>query len=437
MSANKGKRRNPRLAALSALSDVLDDGQNLTDSGAFSRLDDKRDYALARHLAYGVLRWLGALDWLAGELLEKPLKRRDQDVVRLIWLGLQQLWHDQVASHAAVNETAGCARLIGKPWAVGLINAVLRRFQREQAGLLRRLQDTEQRFAHPDWLREAIQADWPDHWQAILDANNRKAPMWLRINRRRDGVENLLAELVAAGYTFNEHPYAADAVSIDPASGVEQLPGFAEGRFSVQDPAAQLAKDLLAPRPGEHVLDACAAPGGKTAHLLESCTKLDLLALDRQAGRAEKIRQSLARLGLRADIRVADASSSDEWWDGKPFDKILLDAPCTATGVIRRHPEIKWLRKPEQVNKSVQAQRALLAALWPLLKPGGSLVYATCSVLKCENSQQIQHFLAQHPDASDQTPAVEWGLVEPRGRQVLPGEAQMDGFFYAVLRKSA
>jgi len=437
LSANNAKRRNPRLAALSALSDVLDGGQNLTDSGAFSRLDDKRDYALARHLAYGVLRWLGALDWLAGELLEKPLKRRDRDVVRLIWLGLQQLWHDQVASHAAVNETAGCARLIGKPWAVGLINAVLRRFQREQAGLLKRLQDTEQRFAHPDWLLEAIKADWPDHWQLILEANNQKAPMWLRVNRRRDDVDTLRAELLAAGYTLNEHPYAADAVSIDPASGVEQLPGFAEGRFSVQDPAAQLARDLLLPRTGEHILDACAAPGGKTAHLLETCTGLDLLALDRQAGRAEKIHHTLERLGLRADIKVADASSSDEWWDGKPFDKILLDAPCTATGVIRRHPEIKWLRTPEQVDKAVLTQRALLAALWPLLKPGGSLLYATCSVLKCENSQQIQHFLAQHPDASDQMPAVEWGLVEPCGRQVLPGEAQMDGFFYAVLRKSA
>lgn len=437
MSKSSGKQRNPRLAALAALSEVLDKGHNLAECGAFSRLDDKRDYALARHLAYGTLRWLGALDWLAGELLEKPLKKRDRDVVRLIWLGLQQLWHDQVASHAAVNETAACARLIGKPWAVGLINAVLRRFQREQAALLKRLQVTEQRFAHPAWLLEAIRSDWPQHWQAILEANNHKAPMWLRINRQRGDIAALRADLVEAGHTLGDHPHAADAISIEPASGVEQLPGFAEGRFSVQDPAAQLARDLLAPRPGQRVLDACAAPGGKTAHLLESCPDLELLALDRQAGRVEKIHHTLARLGLRASVKAADATKTDEWWDGRPFDSILLDAPCSATGVIRRHPEIKWLRTAAQVEKAVQTQRALLTALWPLLKPGGRLLYATCSVLKCENSSQIRHFLVQCPDAFAQTPAVEWGLVEPLGRQVLPGDAQMDGFFYAVLRKSA
>jgi 16S rRNA (cytosine967-C5)-methyltransferase len=437
LSKSGGKQQNPRLAALAALSDVLDGGDNLADSGAFAKLADKRDYALARHLAYGVLRWLGALEWLAGELLEKPLKKRDRDIVRLICLGLQQLWHDQVASHAAVNETAGCARLIGKPWAVGLINAVLRRFQREQGTLLKRLQGTDHRFAHPAWLLAAIKADWPGHWQLILDANNQKAPMWLRINQRHGDAGALRAELAANGYTLNDHAYAPAAISIEPAAGVEQIPGFSEGWFSVQDPAAQLAKDLLAPRPGERVLDACAAPGGKTAHLLESCPGLDVLALDRQAPRVEKIHLTLERLGLQASVKLADATASETWWDGKPFDKILLDAPCTATGVIRRHPEIKWLRTPGQVEKAVQTQQDLLTALWPLLKPGGSLLYATCSILKCENSSQIRRFLAQHPDAFDQTPAVEWGLAEPLGRQILPGEAQMDGFFYAVLRKSA
>jgi 16S rRNA (cytosine967-C5)-methyltransferase len=437
LSKSSGTAQNPRLAALAALSEVLDAGCNLADGKAFTPLDDKRDIAFSRHLAYGVLRWLGALDWLAGELLEKPLKKRDQDVVRLIWLGLQQLWHDQVASHAAVNETAGCARLIGKPWAVGLINAVLRRFQREQAVFLARLQDTEHRFAHPAWLLGKIRADWPEQWQAILEANNQKAPMWLRINRRHADDAAWRQELAAAGYALSGHPHAADAVCISPAAGVEQIPGFAGGRFSVQDPAAQLARDLLAPRPGERILDACAAPGGKTAHLLESCPDLDVVALDRQPERADKINQTLARLGLRASVKAADAAASDTWWDGKPFDKILLDAPCSATGVIRRHPEIKWVRSVQQVEAAVHAQRALLAALWPLLKPGGRLLYVTCSILKCENSQQIRYFLAQHADAIAQTPAVEWGLGEPFGRQILPGEAQMDGFFYAVLRKSA
>ena len=437
MSRTSNRRQNPRMAALAALSDVLDDGRNLGDSEAFSQIKDKRDYAFARHLAYGVLRWLGALQWLTGELLEKSLKRKDRDVERLIWLGLQQLWHDQVASHAAVNETAGCARLIGKPWAVGLVNAVLRRFSRERAGLLESLAQSDQAYAHPQWLMEEIRHDWPGRWQAIMEANNQKAPLWLRINRQHGAGADLRRDLAAAGFEVAEHPFADGAISISPAAGVENIPGFAQGHFSVQDPAAQLARDLVQPVPGNRVLDACAAPGGKTAHLLETCPDLDLLALDKQAQRAEKIHQTLERLGLHGQVKVADASRATDWWDGKPFDKILLDAPCSATGVIRRHPEIKWLRTAGQVDAAVRVQQELLSALWPLLKPGGRLVYATCSILKRENSGQVQQFLTQHADATEQTPAVEWGLVEPLGRQVLPGEAQMDGFFYAVLHKSA
>jgi len=425
------------MAALAALSEVLDDGRNLAESKAFSGLSDRRDNAFARHLAYGVLRWLGALQWLAGELLQKALKHKDRDVERLIWLGLQQLWHDQAATHAAVNETAGCARLIGKPWAVGLVNAVLRRFLREQDELLDRLAQVDHAYAHPQWLSEEIQSDWPGYWQAVMDANNQKAPLWLRINRQRGADKDLRRDLVSAGFEVAGHPFAGDAISISPAAAVDNIPGFAKGHFSVQDPAAQLARDLVQPVPGDRVLDACAAPGGKTAHLLETCLDLDLLALDKQAQRAEKVHQTLERLGLHGNIKVADAITTSDWWDGKPFDKILLDAPCSATGVIRRHPEIKWLRTAGQVDTAVQAQRELLTALWPLLKPGGRLVYATCSILKRENSTQIQQFLARHGDATEQTPAVEWGLVEPLGRQILPGEAQMDGFFYAVLHKSA
>lgn len=432
-----GARHNPRLAALRALADVLDAGRGLDDSAAFSQLSDKRDYGLAKNLAYGVLRWLDALEWLAAELLDKPLKNRDRDINRLILIGLQQLWHDQTADHAAVNETAGCARLLGKAWAVGLVNAVLRRFQREQAQLLARLQRSRQGFAHPRWLLDEIRSNWPDNWQDIAEANNHKAPMWLRVNRRLADRATIQRELVEAGFEVARHPFATDALSINPAVGVEKVPGFAAGRVSVQDPAAQLAKDLLGAVAGERVLDACAAPGGKTAHLLESCPGLEVLALDRQTKRAEKIHQTLERLGLNADVRVADAAAPADWWDGVLFDRILLDAPCSATGVIRRHPEIKWLRDTAQVDRAVQTQQALLTSLWPLLKPGGKLVYATCSILRRENSGQIADFLSQHSDAKEQTPAVEWGLPEPSGRQILPGEAHMDGFFYAVLRKSA
>lgn len=437
MPKNKKNLQNPRIAALRAISEVLDSNRSLADSQALSRVRDNRDNALARHLAYGTLRWLKALEWLADELLAKPLKKREHDIQRLVFLGLQQLWHDQTASHAAVNETAECARLLGKPWAVGLINAVLRRFQREKEQLLESLEQTENRFAHPQWLLQEMQADWPGKWQTMAEANNQQAPLWLRINRQRADEAVLRNNLQTAGFEIHDHPYAADAISISPAVGVDKVPGFQMGWLSVQDPAAQLARDLLEPCAGEHILDACGAPGGKTAHLLETSPGIALTVLDRQQQRVEKIHQTLDRLGLAADVRVADAALTGDWWNGERFDKILLDAPCSASGVIRRHPEIKWLRTSEQVNSVVQTQSSLLTALWPLLKPGGRLVYATCSVLKRENNSQIQQFLEQHTDAIAEVPAVEWGTKESCGRQIIPGEALMDGFFYAVVRKSA
>lgn len=425
------------MAALQALSEVLDSNKNLVDSEALSQLRDSRDSAFARNLAYGVLRWLTALEWLAAELLSKPLKKRDHDIQRLVLLGLQQLWHDHTASHAAINETAECARLLGKPWAVGLINAVLRRFQREQEQLLNKLGQTQQRFAHPDWMLKEIQQNWPENWQAIVDANNLQAPLWLRINRLKADESTLDSDLQSAGFEVRNHPFARDAISISPAAAVSRIPGFEKGWLSVQDPAAQLARDLLDPQVGDRILDACAAPGGKTAHLLESCSSIALTALDKRAQRLEQVHQNLDRLGLKADTKVADAAAVEQWWNGDQFNKILLDAPCSATGVIRRHPEIKWLRSSEQVSAVVQTQFELLNALWPLLETGGILVYATCSVLKRENDQQIERFLAGQADASIANPAVEWGVAGSYGRQILPGEAQMDGFYYAVLHKSA
>jgi 16S rRNA (cytosine967-C5)-methyltransferase len=433
----KKNLQNPRIAALHALSEVLDENKNLGDSEALSRLSDSRDSALARNLTYGVLRWLSALEWLAAELLEKPLKKREVAVQRLVLLGLQQLWHDHTASHAAVNETAECARLLGKPWAVGLVNAVLRRFQREQESLLKKMQQAGKQFAHPDWLLQEIQKDWPEQWRDIIDENNQQAPLWLRINRQRADEAALRNELTGAGFEIGEHAFAHDAICISPPAAVARIPGFEKGWLSVQDPAAQLARDLLDPGPGDRILDACAAPGGKTAHLLESCEGIELTVLDRQPQRIEQVSQNLQRLGLNATTIAADAVETETWWKGERFHKILLDAPCSATGVIRRHPEIKWLRSSTQVDNVVQTQAGLLAALWPLLEPGGILVYATCSILKRENSQQIQRFLEQHTDAVAEVPVVEWGTAGPFGRQIMPGEAGMDGFFYAILRKPA
>ncbi len=437
MKIKQKARQNPRIAALLALAEVLDEHKSLADSTALSGLRDSRDSALARHLAYGVLRWLTALEWLAAQLFTKPLKQRDRDVRRLVLIGLQQLWHDQTASHAAVNETAECARLLGKPWAVGLVNAVLRRFQREQQTLLAGLDQHDARFAHPRWLRDEIRQDWPDQWQSIFDANNQQAPLWLRLNRQQVDEDVLRRQLQDAGFETTDHPYAKDALCITPAAAVAEIPGFEKGWLSVQDPAAQLARDLLAPQAGERILDACAAPGGKTAHLLESCPEIKLTVLDKQSSRVDQIHQNLQRLSLSADTLVGDAAAPEAWWNGEKFNKILLDAPCSATGVIRRHPEIKWLRSRDRVDAVVQTQATLLAALWPLLESGGVLVYATCSILKRENELQIQGFLEQHGDAERVNIAVDWGTELACGRQIMPGEVQMDGFFYAVLRKSA
>lgn len=436
MSKPKKHLQNPRIAAIHALSEVLDENKNLGDSEAILLLHDVRDNALARNLTYGVLRWLTALEWLAGELLTKPIKKREVEVQRLVLLGLQQLWHDHTASHAAVNETAECARLLGKPWAVGLINAVLRRFQREQDFFLNKMEQTGKQFAHPDWLLKEMQKDWPVQWRDIAESNNRQAPLWLRINRRKAIEATLRSDLTQTGFEIGEHVFARDAICISPAAAVAKIPGFDAGWVSVQDPAAQLARDVLDPRSGERILDACAAPGGKTAHLLESCEGIELTVLDKQAQRVELVNQNLQRLGLHAATIVADAADVASWWNGEKFHKILLDAPCSATGVIRRHPEIKWLRSSRQVDTVVESQAALLAALWPLLEPGGVLVYATCSILKRENSQQIHQFLEKHTDAVAEVPVVKWGTADTFGRQILPGEAQMDGFYYAVLRKS-
>jgi 16S rRNA (cytosine967-C5)-methyltransferase len=437
LSNKKKLMQNPRIAALGALSEVLDSNKSLADSEALSRLRDSRDNAFARHLAYGVLRWLTALEWLATELLVKPIRKRERDVQRLVLIGLQQLWHDRTASHAAINETAECARLLGKPWAVGLINAVLRRFQREQDQLLHKLEQRGQKYAHPGWMLEEIQHDWPDKWRSIVCANNAQAPLWLRINRQKADESELRKEIEAAGFEVEYHPFARDAICVRPPALVSKIPGFDRGWLSVQDPAAQLARDLLTPQNGDRILDACAAPGGKTAHLLESCPEIELIALDRQAKRLKQIHHTLDRLDLGTETILCDAADTEHWWNGQKFNKILLDAPCSATGVIRRHPEIKWLRTQDQVNSAAETQAGLLTALWPLLQAGGMLVYATCSVLRRENNQQIQTFLEQHPDAEADMPVVEWGIAEPFGRQIIPGEAQMDGFFYAVLRKSA
>lgn len=430
---------NARLAAVALLASVLDEGNNLGEEDQALNDLQPRDRAFARHLAYGALRWLSALQWLAGGLLNKPLKQKDRDIQRLVLLGLFQLWKDGDAPHAAINETAECARLAGKPWAVGLINAVLRRFQREQQARIAALEKTEERLAHPRWLLAMLKHDWPDNWESMAEANNEAPPLWLRLNAQQDP-EASIDRLQKDGLHCQRHPLLTTALRVDPPRSVDRLPGFSEGCFSVQDPAAQLAAGLLAPLPGQRVLDACAAPGGKTCHLLEFQPEVEVLAVDRSARRLKQVAENVQRLhlenGQHVTLSAQDAAQPETWWDKKPFDRILLDAPCTATGVIRRHPEIKWLRQPGQVDEAVLLQRTLLDRLWPLLDTGGMLLYATCSVLEQENSGQVKAFLQRHQDAEPISFDAEWGRNMNPGRQILPGEHGMDGFYYALLRKA-
>lgn len=398
--------------------------------------------ALLRLLCYGTLRWYPRLEALLDGLLDRPA--RDADIRALMLVGLYQLTDTAVAAHAAVAETVEAARHLGKPRAAGLVNAVLRRCQREAAGLLAGIEAIETaRFAHPAWLIERIRADWPDDWQAVLEAGNGPPPMWLRVNRRLSDAEAYLGELERSGNAAVSSAFAPDALRLLRAMPVQALPGFEAGRVSVQDAGAQLACDVVDARDGMRVLDACAAPGGKACHLLERTPGIaELVAVDRSAARLERLAQNLARLGLAATLRAADAMQTQQWWDGSAFDRILLDVPCSATGVIRRHPDIKLLRRPADIGRFAERQRALLDALWPLLAPGGRLVYASCSILETENAGVVAAFLAAQPQARaaggfNRVGGAAWGRARGPGTQILPGEADMDGFYYACLSKDA
>lgn len=429
---------NARAAALDILLGVLRDGRS-ADAGlaqVSTMLADARDVSFCRALVYGVLREHRRLAALRDQLLRSPLKTRDQDVAIAIELGLLQLMALDVKPHAAVSETVALARRRGKVWAAKLINAVLRRFQREQQALLAAVDtDPGVRWSAPDWLVAQLKQDWPEEWQALLAAQNARAAMTLRVNQRLTSVVDYQAELAAVGIEAKPLPGFADALVLAEPVAVDALPGFWQGRCSVQDGAAQLAAGLLAPKAGARVLDACAAPGGKSAHLLE-CSEIALLALDSDAGRLEKVTETLSRLQLSAHTQVADAGSPDDWWDGRQFDAILLDAPCSGTGVIRRHPDIKWLRRADDLARLEAGQKRLLSALWPLLAPGGRLLYATCSVLQRENEGMIVQFMAVHDDARAVPLTLPVGREVGYGRQILTGEAGVDGFYYACLEKT-
>jgi len=430
----------PRLAAVQAISQVLRNGRNLPDAleGHLCHVPDVRDRALAQAMAYGVIRWYWRLDWLLSQLLSTPLKARDMDIQASLMLGLYQLMEMRIPDHAAVAESVKLASQLKKPWAKSLLNGVLRNFQRQQEELLSRMElDPVARSAHPPWLLQQLQQDWPQNWESITDANNVNPPMTLRVNPAHYDRTTYQALLLEKGIKCESARHTEYGLTLAQPVGVEQLPAFDSGAVSVQDAAAQLAAQLLDAQPGERVLDACAAPGGKTAHILERQPDLgELLALDISEERLQRLNDNLHRLGLSTTTRSGDAAQPTGWWDKQPFDRILLDAPCSASGVIRRHPDIKLLRRAEDLSQLTQTQAQILTALWPLLKPGGMLLYATCSVLHQENTQQLQRFLATQADARLTPIKADWGHEQNAGRQILPGEDGMDGFFYACIHKA-
>jgi 16S rRNA (cytosine967-C5)-methyltransferase len=445
------RRRNParsappvpgaavRVEAARALSRVVFDGVSLRKAlaDANPRIGDPRDRALLAASLFEASRWWLRYDAAVASLTEKPLPPRAREVRTLLAVGLAQLAALGLADYAVVASCVEAARALGQPQYAGLVNAVLRRWVRERVALEARIDaDAVGASAHPRWLIEAIRHDWPERAEAILAANNREASLTLRVNRRRARREELLQRLQAAEIEAIAPEDLPDAIVLAASADVTRLPGYAEGAFSVQDGAAQRVADLLDLADGQRVLDACAAPGGKAAHALERAD-VELLALDSDEARLARVGENLGRLGLRAELRCADATLASTWWDGRAFDRILLDAPCSATGIIRRQPDIKLHRRGADVAPLAATQRRLLSALWPLLAPGGRLVYATCSLLRAENEAVVTDFLSDHADARALPLPQAFGHAAGAGRQNLPGEGGMDGFYYAVLEKNA
>ena len=435
-----------RVVAVEVIKQLQTQGGTLTSllPAAQQRVPEA-DQALLQALCYGLARWSVQLREVVDQLLDKPLKRKDLDVYLVLQIGILQLAHMRIASHAAVNLTVQCAVKLGKPWARGLINAVLRNYQRRADELEVELSDAA-RSAHPLWMLDTFKKDWPADWAAIVRSGNRQAPMTLRVNTQRQSRTDYLQRLQQAGMAASCHPYAIDALVLSVPVAVERLPGFMQGDVSVQDAAAQLAARFLQRQDGictnefaGRMLDACAAPGGKTAHLLELAQWRSVTAIDRDPVRLNRLEATLDRLQLKQPVTLvsADAADLEQWWDQQQYSAVLLDAPCTGTGVIRRHPDIKMLRRANDVAPLLAAQQRLLDTLWRVVAPGGCLLYATCSILQAENAQQISQFVARTPDACCVGLDESFGQSVSMGLQILPGVEDMDGFYYAMLVKDA
>jgi len=422
---------NVRTAAAKVIFQVVDKGQSLSAVlPQEQQRIDPRDSALLQEICYGVLRWLPRLEATVSELMETPLKGKKRVCHHLILVGLYQLIYMRIPDHAAISETVNAIQELREPRLKGLVNAILRNYQREAIDLdAQATSFAAGKYGHPGWIIKLVQDQYPDQWESILEANNTRAPMWLRVNRQYNSRDQYLALLEENDIEASIHPQAQDALCLKSPCDVHKLPGFEDGWVSVQDAAAQLAVEYLQPQENELILDACAAPGGKSAHILERQPSVKLVSVDFDSHRLERVEDNFSRLHLEGEIICGDARYPTSWWTGEKFDRILLDAPCSALGVIRRHPDIKWLRRAPDIEALAHLQAEILTAMWEQLKSGGTLLYATCSISQQENSEQIKHFIAETPTATliSKNDAI--------GQQILPGEKAMDGFYYALLRK--
>ncbi|ASI89405.1 16S rRNA (cytosine(967)-C(5))-methyltransferase RsmB [Vibrio mediterranei] len=424
---------NVRAAAANILFQVVDKGQSLSSALPLGQQQVKpRDQALLQEICFGALRILPRLESVASELMDKPLKGKQRVFHHLILVGIYQIGHMRIPAHAAVGETVEATKTLKGPRLRGLINAVLRNYQRNQEQLDEiSVSHNAGKYGHPSWLLKLLQESYPQQWEAIVEANNTKAPMWLRVNHQHLNRDDYQALLKNEGIDSTAHSEALDALKLAAPCDVNNLPGFDKGWVSVQDAAAQLSINYLEPKDGELILDCCAAPGGKTAHILERTKDSQVVAIDCDETRLKRVHDNLKRLQLQAKVVCGDARTPSEWWQGEQFDRILLDAPCSATGVIRRHPDIKWLRRADDIEALAELQREIFDAMWQQLKVGGTLVYATCSITPQENKEQVKAFLAR----TDNAQLIDSDIDNP-GRQILPGEEDMDGFYYAVLKKA-
>ena len=428
-----------RAVAASTLAQVIRRGRSLNSvlPEALTRVEP-REAGLVQELCYGSARWYPQLECLLAQLLVRPLKAKDSDIKATLIIGLYQLIYSRVPDHAAISASVNVSRHLKKDWASKLVNGVLRRFQRERETLMAGLaQNEEFRLAHPAWLIDAIATAWPQQAAQIFAANNAHPPFTLRVNAAKASREQVQQQLHDQSLPCTPTGFSDVGLTLEKAVDVNTLPGFSSGRVSVQDEAAQLAAGLLQLAPGQRVLDACCAPGGKTGHILEAEPALaDVVGVDLEEHRLQRVRDNLDRLQLSARLICGDATAAQQWWQGPPFDRVLLDAPCSATGVIRRHPDIKLLRGGADIAKLARLQLQLLQGLWPLLKPGGILLYATCSIMPEENTRVVEQFLAVCPDARHHSIDADWGLVQACGRQLLPQTGAHDGFYYARLQKA-